>query len=48
MMKVTFEIPTSSVNHAASSGIVCPTTIGPGEIEPETNTGADLSITVEA
>ena len=48
MMKVTFEIPTSSVNRAASSGIVFPTTIGPGEIDPEINTGADLSITVEA
>jgi hypothetical protein len=46
-MKVTEEIPTSSVNRAAISGIVFPTIIGPAEIVPETNTGADLSITVD-
>jgi hypothetical protein len=47
-INVTVEIPTSSVKRAANSGIVFPTTIGPGEIEPETNTGAALSITVVA
>ena len=46
-MKVTVETPTSSVNRAAISGIVLPTRIGPVEIEPETKTGAALSITVD-
>ena len=46
-MNVTAETPTSSVKRAAISGIVWPTLIGPAEIEPETKTGADLSITVD-
>jgi len=48
IINVTDEIPTSSVNRAAISGIVLPTSIGPVEIEPETKTGAALSITVDA
>ena len=40
---VTVAIPTSSVNLALISGTVLPIVIGPVEIFPDTNTGANLS-----